>query len=69
MLPFLVKGGVLFTLEPPVPAGEIDEDDEVAMAVVNGFNSWINLIQSTTETHHIAFNPLFGGTLVAFLEK
>lgn len=69
LLPFLAKGGVLFTLEPPVPAGDIAEDDEIAMAVVNGFNSWINLIQSTTETHHIAFNPLFGGTLVAFLEK
>jgi len=69
MLPLLAKGGVLFTLEPLVPAGDIAEDDKAGMAVVEGFNSWINLIHSTTETHHIAFNPLFGGTLVAFLEK
>jgi predicted O-methyltransferase YrrM len=69
MLPLLKKGGVLFTLEPSVPAGDIDKNDEKGMARVEGFNSWINLIQSKTETHHIAFNPLFGGTLVAFLEK
>jgi len=69
MLPMLAKGGVLFTLEPLVPAGDVDENDEAGMAIVDGFNSWINLIQSANETHHIAFNPLFGGTLVAFLEK
>jgi predicted O-methyltransferase YrrM len=69
MLPMLAKGGVLFTLEPLVPAGDVDENDEAGMAIVEGFNSWINLIQSANETHHIAFNPLFGGTLVAFLEK
>jgi|TARA_B110000483_G_scaffold97758_1_gene119989 predicted O-methyltransferase YrrM len=69
MLPMLAKGGVLFTVEPLVPAGDVDENDEAGMAVVEGFNSWINLIQSTNETHYIAFNPLFGGTLVAFLEK
>ena len=66
MLPMLAKGGVLFTVEPLVPAGDVDENDEAGMAVVEGFNSWINLIQSTNETHYIAFNPLFGGTLVAF---
>ena len=69
MLPMLAKGGVLFTVEPLVPAGDVDENDEAGMAVVEGFNSWINLIQSANETHYIAFNPLFGGTLVAFLEK
>ena len=69
MLPMLAKGGVLFTVEPLVPAGDVDENDEAGMAIVEGFNSWINLIQSANETHHIAFNPLFGGTLVAFLEK
>ncbi len=69
MLPLLAKGGVLFTVEPLVPAGDVDENDEAGMAIVEGFNSWINLIQSANETHYIAFNPLFGGTLVAFLEK
>lgn len=69
MLPMLAKGGVLFTVEPLVPAGDVDENDEAGMAIVEGFNSWINLIQSVNETHYIAFNPLFGGTLVAFLEK
>jgi predicted O-methyltransferase YrrM len=69
MLPMLAKGGVLFTVEPLVPAGDVDENDEAGMAIVEGFNSWINLIQSANETHYIAFNPLFGGTLVAFLEK
>lgn len=69
MLPLLAKGGVLFTEEPLVPAGDVDESDKNAMALVDGFNSWIELIRSATNTHHIAFNPLFGGTLVAFTEK
>ena len=69
LLPLLGDGGVLFTCEPPVPAGDIDEDDEEMMKHVNGFNSWIELITKTQETHYIAFSPLFEGTLVAFLAK
>ena len=69
LLPLLSDGGVLFTCEPPVPSGDIDENDEEMMKHVNGFNSWIKLITKSQETHFVAFTPLFEGTLVAFLAK
>ncbi|MDP6188785.1 MAG: hypothetical protein QF699_05620, partial [Candidatus Poseidoniaceae archaeon] len=69
LLPFLATGGVLFTLEPDMPVGDVKEDDEDGMALVDGFNAWIELIQSCNETHHIGFMPLFGGTLVAMVKK
>ena len=50
-----------------MPTGEVADDDEVGMALVNGFNRWIELISDTQSSHHIAFMPLFGGTLVAWL--
>ena len=68
-LPFLAKNGVLFTVEPDMPSGEVDEDDEAGMALVNGFNRWIELVAESKETHHLAFMPLFGGTLVAWLPR
>ena len=46
---------------------EVDADDEQGMALVNGFNAWMDLIRQTQVTHHVAFMPLFGGTLVAWL--
>ena len=69
LLPILSDGGVLFTCEPPVPTGDIDENDKEMMKHVNGFNSWIELITRCQETHYVAFTPLFEGTLVAFLAK
>jgi len=69
MLPFLAPGGVLFTMEPDMPVGDVDPDDEQGMALVEGFNAWIELIQSSNETHHIGFMPLFGGTLVAMIPR
>ena len=69
LFPLLVDGGVLFTCEPPVPSGDVDENDEEMMKQVDGFNDWIKLISKTQQTHNIAFTPLFEGTLVAFLKK
>lgn len=66
-LPMLSANGVLFTKEPDMPTGEVDSDDEQGMALVNGFNAWMDLIRQTQVTHHVAFMPLFGGTLVAWL--
>lgn len=63
----LSKNGVLYTLEPDAPVGEIREDDSAGMALVDGFNAWIALIRELNSQYHIAFMPLFGGTLVAFL--
>ena len=68
-LPMLNPNGVMFTVEPDMPSGEIDEDDEQGMALVNGFNRWIEVIGESKETHHLAFMPLFGGTLVAWLPR
>jgi hypothetical protein len=69
LLPFLSTGGVLFTVEPDMPLGDIDESDTEGMKLVEGFNQWMAFIQSANETHHIAFMPLFGGTLVALTKK
>ena len=68
-LPMLNPNGVMFTVEPDMPSGEIEEDDEYGMALVNGFNRWIEVIGDSKETHHLAFMPLFGGTLVAWLPR
>lgn len=65
MLPLLNKNGVLLTVEPEPPVGDREEDD----AEVVGFNKWMELIKASNETHHIAFAPLFGGTIVAWLSK
>jgi len=69
LLPFLSTSGVLFTVEPDMPLGNIEEDDVEGMKLVDGFNQWMECIQATTVTHHIAFMPLFGGTLVAIAKK
>ena len=69
LLPFLSPSGVLFTVEPDMPLGNVEEDDKIGMRLVEGFNQWMKCIQSTTQTHHIAFMPLFGGTLVAITKK
>ena len=68
-MPFLDSNGVLFTVEPDMPTGDVAPDDEQGMALVDGFNGWIELVQETQRTHHIAFMPLFGGTLVAWLPR
>ena len=65
MLPLLNKNGILFTIEPNPPEGDRDEKD----LEVIGFNNWMELIRKSNETHHIAFAPLFGGTIVAWLPK
>ena len=66
-LPQLNPNGVLFTVEPDMPTGDVADDDEVGMALVTGFNRWIEVASETQSTHHLAFMPLFGGTLVAWL--
>lgn len=65
MLPLLSKNGVLFTVEPTPPVGDREVDDPEVV----GFNEWMELIRSSNETHHLAFAPLFGGTIVAWLPK
>ena len=65
MLPLLNKNGVLFTVEPEPPVGDREEDDPEVV----GFNKWMDLIRDSNETHHVAFAPLFGGTIVAWLSR
>ena len=65
MLGILSRNGVLFTLEPTPPVGEKQDDDPEVV----GFNRWMELIKNTNDTHHIAFAPLFGGTIVAWFAK
>ena len=66
-LSMLNDNGVLFTVEPDMPTGDVAEDDAEGMAMVNGFNRWIEVVGETQSSHHVAFMPLFGGTLVAWL--
>ena len=68
-LPLLSLNGVLFTTEPNHPTGEVDEDDVEGMRTVDGFNEWIDLVKSTQTSHHVAFMPVFGGTVVAWMPK
>ena len=68
-LPLLSHNGVLFAVEPPTPTGDYDDLDEIEQAKVDGFNDWIKVIESSHETHHLAFVPLFEGTLVAFFKR
>jgi len=65
----LSPNGVLYTTEPETPVGDYDELDQDGKAKVDGFNAWIEFIQSSQTTHHIAFVPLFGGTIVAFFKR
>jgi len=65
LLKILSKNGVLLTIEPTPPVGERESNDPDVV----GFNKWMELIKSTNDTHHIAFAPLFGGTIVAWFAK
>ena len=65
----LSNNGILYTTEPEIPVGDYDELDDEGKAKVDGFNAWIEFIQTKQTTHHIAFVPLFGGTIVAFFKR
>ena len=64
-LPLLSNAGVLLTIEPEVPIGEVDAADVAAQAQIVSFQAWIDLIRQLSDSHHLAFQPLTGGTLVA----
>lgn len=68
-LELLSPNGILIATEPLVPSGEVDEEDDSQMALVDGFNEWIELIKSKQIGYYIAFIPVFEGTIVAFLKK
>ncbi|MDP6865618.1 MAG: hypothetical protein QGG62_01635 [Candidatus Poseidoniaceae archaeon] len=68
-LELLSNNGVLYTTEPETPVGDYEELDDDEKAKVDGFNAWIELIHSVQSTHHVAFVPLFGGTIVAFFKR
>ena len=65
----LSNNGVLYTAEPETPVGEYDELDDEGKAKVDGFNAWIEFIQQSQDAYHMAFVPLFGGTIVAFFKR
>ena len=65
----LSNNGVLYTTEPETPVGDYDELDDEGKSKVDGFNAWIEVIHNIQSTHHVAFVPLFGGTIVAFFKR
>lgn len=68
-LDLLSNNGVLYTTEPETPVGEYDELDDDGKAKVDGFNAWIKFVQESQSNYHMAFVPLFGGTIVAFFKR
>jgi len=68
-LPLLSDGGVILTAEPEVPTDDPAEDDEFGQARIAAFQGWMDLIKELSITHHLAFQPITGGTLVAIIKK
>lgn len=65
LLRHLSSDGVLLTVEPIPPVGDLSSKDPSVI----GFNRWMELIKSTNQSHNLAFAPLFGGSIVAWKTK
>jgi len=65
----LVKGGMVLVVEPEVPTGDVAADDTVGQSIIAGFQKWMDFIQTVTAEYDVAFQPLYGGTLVAIHSK
>ncbi len=65
----LAKGGVILVVEPEVPTGDVADDDMVGQSVIAGFQKWMDFIHRVTVECDVAFQPLYGGTLVAIHSK
>jgi hypothetical protein len=68
-LPLLSEGGLILTTEPEVPTGDPAEDDEIGQAIISDFQGWMDLVKELSTSHHLAFQPITGGTLVAIIKK
>tara|TARA_B100000902_G_scaffold6159_1_gene8003 strand:- start:7447 stop:8241 length:795 start_codon:yes stop_codon:yes gene_type:complete len=67
----LSVGGILITLEPEVPTGDVGDPKDgqertPAQRKVESFNRWISFIQNVDAHHSAAFLELTGGTLAVF---
>ena len=65
----LVKGGIILVVEPEVPIGDVATEDTVGQSIIIGFQKWMDFIQRVTAECDVAFQPLYGGTLVAIHSK
>ena len=68
-LPLLSEKGVILTTEPEVPTDDPAEDDAFGQARIAAFQGWMDLIKELSISHHLAFQPITGGTLVAIVKK
>lgn len=68
-LQVLKTGGMLLTLEPILPTGDIEEGDTVTEKRVAEFQKWIDLITDISQKHHLALQPLYGGTILALIKR
>ena len=69
--PLLSPGGVLITLEPQVPTGDVGEpmsgqEPTPAQVLVASFNQWMEFVQNVNLNHSAALVELTGGTLAVF---
>ena len=67
-LPLLRKGGLLLTVEPEVPTGDVDEGDVHGQELVDTFQNWMELVKELTSKFDCAFQPLYGGTIFALIK-
>jgi predicted O-methyltransferase YrrM len=65
----LGKGGIILVVEPEVPTGDVAAEDAVGQSTIVGFQKWMDFIQRVTVEFDVAFQPLYGGTLVAIHSK
>jgi predicted O-methyltransferase YrrM len=68
-LQVLSTGGMLLTLEPILPTGEIEEGDTKTERRVAEFQKWIDLIKELSQVHHLALQPLYGGAILALIKR
>lgn len=68
-LQVLKTGGMLLTLEPFVPTGEVKDGDAEAEQKVEEFQKWIDMIKDFSKVHHLALQPLYGGTILALIKR
>tara|TARA_B100001964_G_scaffold122953_1_gene136269 strand:- start:3797 stop:4681 length:885 start_codon:yes stop_codon:yes gene_type:complete len=69
--PLLSPGGVMITLEPQVPTGDVGvpesgREPTSAQVLVASFNRWIEFVRETNTNHSAALVELTGGTLAVF---
>jgi predicted O-methyltransferase YrrM len=63
------SGGIILTVEPEVPTEDLSQADAEGRRQITGFQKWIDFIHKIKDQCELAFQPLYGGTLVVIHRK